>query len=108
MIRSQSYTSEYSYRSSHTIDKVKKSHYTQLMIVYEYLRENVATASMIADATGIPQKCICRYKRYLEKQGMLWEVEKRYCKLTGFHAWYLTTNPLKISNQSKQLSFFQE
>ncbi len=48
---------------------------------------------MVADATGIYQKNICRYKRDLEKAGLIWELEKKPCKKTGFKAWYLTTNP---------------
>jgi len=48
---------------------------------------------MIAAATGIPQKNICRYKRDLEKAGKLWELEKKLCKQTGFRAWYLSANP---------------
>lgn len=66
---------------------------TQLKTIFEYLKEYTATASMTAEATGIPQKSICRYKRDLEKRGLLYEVEKKLCQLTGFRAWYLTTNP---------------
>lgn len=65
----------------------------QLQTIFQYLQDHIATASMIADATGIYQKNICRYKRDLEKAGRLWEVEKKLCKKTGFKAWYLTTNP---------------
>ena len=65
----------------------------QLNAIFQYLQEHIATASMVSDATGIPQKNICRYKRDLEKAGRLYEVEKKYCKITGFKAWYLTTNP---------------
>ncbi|MDO6736515.1 hypothetical protein [Wenyingzhuangia sp. 2_MG-2023] len=65
----------------------------QKKTIFLYLKENIATASMVSDATGIPQKSICRYKRDLEKKRLLYEVEKRTCKKTGFKAWYLTTNP---------------
>lgn len=65
----------------------------QKKTIFEYLKHHTATASMVTNATGIPQKSICRYKRDLEKQGLLYEVEKRFCKSTGFRAWYLTTNP---------------
>jgi DNA-binding MarR family transcriptional regulator len=76
---------------------------TQLKTIFEYLKNNTATASMVAEATGVPQKSICRYKRDLEKQGLLYEVEKRHCKITGFRAYYLTTNQDKMpkSNQTK-------
>ena len=72
------------------------THYNQLQTIFEYLQKNVATASMIADATGIYQKNICRYKRDLEKAGRLWETEKKACKKTGFKAYYLTTDPLNL------------
>ena len=67
--------------------------------------ENVATASMVSNDTGIPQKNICRYKRDLEKAGRLWEIEKNLCRRTGYKAWYLTTNPDKASNNN-QLNLF--
>ncbi|MEX2437153.1 MAG: hypothetical protein WD509_01065 [Candidatus Paceibacterota bacterium] len=75
----------------------------QLKTIFQYLKEHVATASMVADETGIPQKNICRYKRDLELSGRLWEVEKKHCKATGFRAWYLTTNPENApsNNQTK-------
>jgi len=73
----------------------------QIKIVFEYLQFNVATASMTAKATGVPQKNICRYKRELERNGKLLQVIKLPCRETGFKAWYLTTNPTmhKLHNQ---------
>ena len=81
-------------------------HFNQLQTIFQYLQENIATASMVADATGIYQKNICRYKRDLEKGGQLWEIAKATCKKTGFKAWYLTTNPAKAPNSSPQLNLF--
>jgi len=78
---------------------------TQKQTIFEYLKEHTATASMITEATGIPQKSICRYKRDLEKQGLLYEVIKKHCKFTGFRAWYLTTNQDKMP-KSNQLTMF--
>lgn len=69
-----------------------KNSNTQLTTIFQYLQNNIATASMTTEATGIPQKNITRYKRDLEKQGLLFEVEKKLCKKTGFRAYYLTTN----------------
>jgi len=60
---------------------------------------------MVSAATGIPQKNICRYKRDLEKAGLLFEVEKKLCRQTGFRAWYLTTNS-ELSPRSTQLYLF--
>lgn len=71
------------------------THFNQLQTIFQYLQQHIATASMVADATGVYQKNICRYKRDLEKAGRLWETEKKPCKKTGFKAWYLTTNPAK-------------
>lgn len=79
----------------------------QLQTIFQYLQKHDATASMVADATGIYQKNICRYKRDLEKAGRLWEIEKKQCKKTGFKAWYLTTNPDKAPKHLlNQLNLF--
>ena len=77
----------------------------QQRTLFEYLKQHTATASMVAIVTGVPQKSICRYKRYYEKLGLLYEVEKKLCKITGFRAWYLTTNPEMFpkSNLTKSL-----
>jgi len=81
--------------------------FNQLQTIFQYLYERMATASMVADDTGIYQKNICRYKRDLEKAGRLWEVEKKLCKKTGFKAWYITTNPnLAPKHSITQLNLF--
>lgn len=64
----------------------------QIRTIFNYLQNNIVTASMVSEATGIPHKNITRYKRDLEKLGRLFEVEKKPCKKTGFKAWYLSTN----------------
>ena len=76
---------------------------SQFQTIFHYLQHHTATASMVSDVTGIPQKNITRYKRDLELSGRLWEVEKKYCKKTGFKAHYLTTDPNKapFNNQLK-------
>lgn len=79
---------------------------TQIRIIYEYLLEHTATASMISDATEIKQKNICRRKRDLEKLGILWQVERKTCKVTGYKAWYLTTNPELTPINLNQLKLF--
>ncbi len=78
---------------------------SQMQTIFHYLSEHVATASMVSDATGIAQKNICRYKRDLEQSGRLWEIEKKECQLTGFKAWYLTTDETKAP-KSNQLKLF--
>jgi hypothetical protein len=71
-----------------------------------YLKDFIATASMVSDATNVPQKNITRYKRDLEKSGLLWEVRKGICEKTGFKAWYLTTDKAKAPETSTQLILF--
>ena len=82
------------------------THYNQLQTIFEYLKKHIATASMVSDATGVPQKNICRYKRDLEKVGQLWEIAKTTCKKTGFKAWYITTEPKKALNHSPKNPLF--
>ena len=60
--------------------------------IFNYLQNTIATASMVSKATGIAQKNICRYKSDLQKRNLLFEVYKRTCKITGYKAWFLTTN----------------
>ena len=81
-------------------------HFNQLQTIFKYLQNNIATASLVTDATGIPQKCVTRYKRDLEKTGRLWEVIQTYCKKTGHKAWYLTTDQTKAPITSPQLNLF--
>jgi hypothetical protein len=64
----------------------------QKKTVYDYLKRNTATASMVSEATGVTQKNLTRYKRNLEQEGFLKVLFKSQCKLTGFMASYLTTN----------------
>ncbi len=64
----------------------------QAKTIFNYLETNTATNTMVSKATGIPQKNICRIKRSFELLGMLQEVERRFCKITGHRASYLTTN----------------
>lgn len=74
----------------------------QKKAMLQYLKNHVATASMISNATGIPQKNICRYKRELENAGLLKELYKALCKQTGNKAWYLTTNPALFPDVTKR------
>lgn len=86
-------------------DNIYKTSATQLQTIFEYLSSRIETATMVSIATGIPQKSICRYKRDLEKRGLLTEIEKKLCKVTKFKAWHITTDKTKftqkINNQPK-------
>ena len=74
--------------------------------VLEYLQTNTATTAMISEATGIPQRKICRDKRKLEKAGLLWEVKNETCPIGGGIAAYLSTNPaLKPPNYKPVLGY---
>ena len=77
----------------------------QLQTIFHFLKDHVATASMVSEATLVPQKCITRYKRDLEKAGMLWEIEKKDCQKTGFKAWYITCDPSKAPKRPIQTEF---
>ena len=66
---------------------------TQLQTIFYYLQDHIATASMVSYETGIPRRSICRYKRELEQADLLWEITKTRCEITGYKAWYLTTDP---------------
>ena len=72
-------------------DRLKDLFKTQEKTIFHYLQYHIATASMVSKYTGIPQKNICRYKRDLEQRGLLFEVEKKLCKISGFQACYLLT-----------------
>lgn len=82
------------------------THEAQEKIVFNYLLLHVATASMVADATGVPQKCITRYKRDFEKDGRLQQIKQDRCKITGRDVWYLTTNKDLFLKTSPQLTLF--
>ncbi len=78
----------------------------QLETIFSYLQKHVATASMVSNATGVPQKNICRYKRDLEKAKKLQQLKKAKCQKTGCKAYYLTTDPSKFKDGSTQLNLF--
>ncbi|NDV80154.1 hypothetical protein D0T57_14465 [Dysgonomonas sp. 511] len=80
-------------------DLGNEKHHSQLKKVFYYWKNHLATASMVSEATDIPQKCICRYKRELEKRGLLWEIEKGECRITKCQAWYITTNPSLVNRK---------
>ena len=74
----------------------------EIQVFYEHLKGHTETATQVTESTGIPQKNICRYKRELEKAGLLWEVELVFCPCTGYEAWTLTTDPDKAPKNEPQ------
>lgn len=91
----------------HNGTKLVSNNCSQIEILLVYLKNQVATASMISEATGIPQKNICRYKRKLEKEGRLFEIYKSRCKFTGRVACYLSLEKDRFT-LFKQLTFFND
>lgn len=73
---------------------------------YDYLKHNLATVSMVEEATGIKQKNGTRYKRNLEKLGLLWKVKKTYCKHTGRIACYISSSE-EFKPKEVQLNIFE-
>lgn len=76
---------------------------SQKETIFFYLQDNVATTRMVALATGISPRSICRYKRDLELEGLLVEVRKDYCKVTNKLVWYLTTDVEKFPVKDQTL-----
>lgn len=79
---------------------------TQIQKVFDFLSKRSATSTMVSKSTGIPQKNICRYKVMLQNQGLLREIEKRPCKITGLYAWYISCDPERFPISDKQLNLF--
>lgn len=74
---------------------------SQKELFRHYLSENVATCSMVAKQTGIPQKNLTRYKTELEDKGLLKVLFIANCKVTSFKAQYLTTDLEMIKSLNK-------
>ena len=92
----------------HESSKINQYGSNETAVYYEYLQKHVVTNSMASEAISIPQKNLCRYKAELQKANLLWEVDYRPCRLTGFKAQYLTTNPNLIpAINNRQLSLFE-
>lgn len=97
-------TSKTSLKFSDRNKGTKQSHHVQAKRFYKYLQTRVVTCSMACRALKIPQKCLTRYKRDLEKAGVLWEVKYDRCMETGFWAFYITTDPYQEpKNKVKQI-----
>ena len=91
-----------------TCAKTKDTHFSnQLQSFYDCLKEHIMTCTMVSEFTGIPQKNCCRYKRDLEKAGLLWEVKYSRCPVTHFDAWFITCNP-RLKPDDNQLKLFAD
>jgi len=81
---------------------MRAKYINETQVLFDYLQNNTATATMVTAATGIVQKSICRYKRNLEKMGLLYIIEVGPCSITGLPAQYLTTNPFLFPRVDKK------
>ena len=79
----------------------------QEKMFYEFLKDKSVTATSVCKQTGIEQKNITRYKRNLEKKGLLKEVKYVKCSHTRHYAWEITTDPERFPKVS-QLSLFDQ
>lgn len=78
-----------------------KKNTSQEKSILSFVQDNIATNTMISKATGISRPSICRYKKNLEERGLIFEVERKLCKITGYPAWYLTANKDLISKKNR-------
>ena len=82
---------------------------SEMQIFFEYLQDNVASCSMVCEATGLRQKNCTRFKRDYEKANLLWELYEKRCDITGRKVAWLTTNSELVPNIfDSQLSLFEE
>lgn len=61
-------------------------------IFLELFKEPMNT-KMLHLKTGIPRENLCRYKRHLEDENLLFVMKMDYCPFTGRLTQFLTTNP---------------
>jgi|JI6StandDraft_1071083.scaffolds.fasta_scaffold19945_3 predicted NAD-dependent protein-ADP-ribosyltransferase YbiA (DUF1768 family) len=70
--------------------------------IANYLQYHTATCTMLCKALGIEQKTACRRKRELQKEGVLFELYKGFCKHTNEKATYLTTNKALLTSKNDE------
>ena len=79
-----------------SISELKRTN-TQKRVFYISLKHITTTKKAICKALNLDLDAMCRYKRKLEKQGLLVQSNKDVvCKYTNHYARLLTTNPLKF------------
>lgn len=74
---------------------------SQLQKVYNSFFQSPKTMKEADFDCGVMRESICRYCATLRKEGRLFEIEKRDCKITGHRATVFTSNPELVppSNQ---------
>ena len=88
-----------------------KQKYAEDALFYIALQHITTTKKAISVAMGIPVEACCRYKRELEKNGLLVQSKDEFlCPYTGSLAHVLSTNPSEFerlnTSHSNQLTLF--
>lgn len=71
----------------------KVKHSTQRKTIFLELFKEPQNSKMLHMKTGIPREDICRRKRDLEDEKLLYVMKMDYCPYTGRLTQFLTTNP---------------
>ena len=71
--------------------KVKQ--FTQRKTIFLELFKEPQNSKMLHMKTGIPREAICRRKRDLENENLLFVLKMDYCPYSGRLTQFLTTNP---------------
>ena len=73
--------------------KGKYRHSTQRKTIFLELFKEPMNSKMLHVRTGIPREDICRRKRDLEDDNLLFVMKMDYCPYSGRLTQFLTTNP---------------
>jgi hypothetical protein len=85
-----------------------KNKYTEIQLFYIALKYVTTTKKALCTAIKIPIEAGCRYKRKLEKDGLLVQsIDEEFCPLTNNMAHLLSTNPneFEVLTKSKSNQF---
>jgi DNA-binding transcriptional regulator LsrR (DeoR family) len=77
----------------------------QLKKVFQSFFDSPKTMKEVDKDCGVMRENICRYVGALRKNNQIWILRKRRCKVTGWYASELTTNP-KLAPTDKPLTLF--
>ena len=91
---------------SHSSNGKDTNYLPQLQRVYESFFEQPKTRLQVAFDEGTFQGNLCWHVRKLRKSNKIVVVKKGHCKVTGYLAEYLTTNPEYFPKQ-RQLNLFE-
>lgn len=82
--------------NSQSLNFPKQGKYTNLAykkIIFLELFREPQNSKMLHLKTGIPREAICRRKRELENEGLLFVMKMDHCPYSGILTQFLTTNP---------------